>query len=277
MPGSPTTIEANAPKTWETRRSDPAALEPCPTYAWRLEAICNAIKWSVVQQQITGENAAVLDIGAGSGLLGDALRHLAGQGKIPPLAYHVTEQTEGQASNLRAKGAGISAAVWSFGVQLPAPNDTLEEALLSAPDTFLRAYPVVVLSHVLEHVSDYYGLLDEVFPFVAPGGCLLVVVPKHDEHRTHFTTWDWSRLLAVLRQYAGYAYPLACWDYGPYADLVAAVWRPLPSAPQEAQPPEPAPPNGVAVVAHVDHRIQHQERMNWEETGRPAPPGAGNG
>lgn len=265
--GRPSAGAENAPAAWEARRFAAEMPEPCPTYYWRLEALCNAIKWAVVQQRLTPANAAVLDLSAGNGALGGALGHLVAAGKLPALAYHATEQSQRQAQHLIVAAHAAAVAVWTFDPS-SSHTITLEEALETAPDTFLRAYPVVVLSHVLEHVADYYGLLDEVWPFVAAGGFLLVVVPRGDEHKSHYTTWEWNRLLAVLRQYAGYAYPVACWEYGPYADLVAAIGKPPERVDGSEVAAEDAPPEGgVQVVANVDHRTQRQEPLNWPALG----------
>jgi SAM-dependent methyltransferase len=44
-------------------------------------------------------------------------------------------------------------------------------------------YAYIVLAHVLEHVADPIGYLDDLSTLLAPGGVLLVVLP--DKRRTH--------------------------------------------------------------------------------------------
>lgn len=247
-----TAARENQAEQWDRLRFREQMPEPAPTYQHRMGQLLTIL--SVVFRQTPG-TPALLDLGAGSGQVGMFGRRSAEAGAMAPFIYHATEQSEAMREVIKLAVPDASVAVWSYGREWLAREDeagTLAATLERAEDSFYREYPVVLLSHVLEHVSDYYGLLDEAWSFVAPGGFLVVCVPRMDEHRSHFTRWDWNRLLSVLRQYAGPGVPIGCWECGAWADLFCAV-------PKAATPDTPPPNNGAAPVqvkVHADERVQ---------------------
>lgn len=292
-------LAANSAASWEAMRG--AALdgpprvvpewlrhEPCPGYSHRVEALLAAVAWC--WGQLADARPAVLDVAAGSGAVGMVGAELVRKGVLAPFHYAATEQSAALCGLLKRTVPEGSVAQWRFG---PAPDGqpsrapvSLAQALGEAQDAFLRAYPVVVLSHVLEHVGDPYALLDEAWSVVRPGGFLVVCVPRNDEHRTHTGTWEWNRLLGVLRQYAPLGQPMAVWEDGYWSDLLCVVPKGAPDgAPDQGTAVAGATPavatqvggsrgaahgaaaipaeaanwtaaEGVQVVAHVDQRIR---------------------
>jgi len=223
---------ANAPASWEAQRGVAPATEavrpePCPTYEHRVHSILAALAWCWSQQSATKalQPPAVLDVSAGVGAVGQIGLRLAQQGVLPPFHYAATEQSEKLRLLVKERVPGACVAEWRFLDSLDEHHilDSLAMALETASDLFLRLYPTVLLSHILEHVSDPYGLIDEAWRLIAPGGFLVVCVPRNDEHRTHAGLWDWNKLLAVLRQYAPLGQPMAVWEDGYWADLLVVV------------------------------------------------------
>jgi hypothetical protein len=283
-------ILANTPAAWERQRGlvpdrPPSRAEPCPTYGHRIESLLGAIVWCWNQQGLLHGPTppALLDISAGSGAIGVMGRTLASQGVIPAFHYAATEQSPALCDLVRAAVPGASLAEWRFESDVRQTPRSLAGQLAQATDRFLVRYPVVVLSHVLEHVTAPYGLLDEAWSLVADGGFLVVCVPRNDEHRTHTALWDWNALLGVLRQYTELGQPLAVWEYGYWSDLIAVVPKGMPgttgtpgtpgtpdaggSSPPPPAPPAPAPPagwmaNGVPIQAHVDQRLDSHKPLD---------------
>ena len=100
------------------------------------------------------EPGTVLDIGCGRGLL---LNKLKERGWDP----HGTELSEEAAAYARDH------------LHLPVVTTTLEDAHFEG-----NSYDLVILWHVLEHVPDPRGTLNEVGRILRPGGTLLVAVPN---------------------------------------------------------------------------------------------------
>ena len=275
------TDKANQAETWEhLRREGPPAgrMELCPTLNWRYWLIAHAVSWAWPQ---VDRGQVVLDVSAGLGMLGQALQHL-----YPKVTYHATEHAACSLTEIKQRVPTASVVKWTYGEQ------SLRQALADATDTFEEEYPVVVLSHVIEHVEDYYGLLDEIWSLVATPGFLVVCAPYEDEHRTHYTSWNWKRLLRVLRQYGTPGFPLAVWPEGSWADMLVAVPKtpvvhPLRAAlaagaacAAPATPPSSlsqgsvVPPTATtgsslsppvtAIVATTDSRLKFNEHNLWE-------------
>lgn len=265
---SATVAEANSPQSWEDRRFQEQMPEASPTYFHRMAVLLTMCNWALGQQR--NVPAAILDLAAGTGGVGVYARQSAARGAFPSAHYHATEQSLPIVRHIKERLPGSSVAVWSYRGATGGPS--LQDALREADDSFQTEYPVVLLSHLLEHVEDYYGLLDQAWGFVRPGGFLVVAVPRQEEHRTHYTRWDWERLLSVLKQYGGEGVPIATWQYGSYADLYAAVGK-EPRA-EDAPAVAAARGNGTAgVVAHSDPRLQRTQPLGLESA-RPIAPAA---
>ena len=244
---SATAVRENSAEQWDRLRFREAMPEPAPLYQHRIGTILTILSFAL--RQAPGP-AAVLDLGAGNGAVGRYARLSHEQGTFPAFVYHATEQSEAMREVIKLSVPDASVAVWSYG------DTPLTQSLETADDAFSRQYPVVLLSHVLEHVPDYYGLLDEAWSCVKPGGFLVVCVPRNDEHRSHFTTWDWNRLLAALRQYAGPGVPIGCWECGAFADLFAAVPKPGASGASGEVSQNGQQRGPVQVKVHADERVQ---------------------
>lgn len=123
----------------------------------------------------------VLDMGAGLGLFRDAMSRLGIAGD-----YAAVESDSVQFTALRAR-LGASAAY---------------EDLAALPAD--RSFDLIVLAHVLEHVTDPHGLVGALIARLAPGGTLLVEVPNGD-HRykanfeSHLLFFDAASLSRLLR------------------------------------------------------------------------------
>lgn len=68
-------------------------------------------------------------------------------------------------------------------------------------------YDVVIASDVIEHIENDQQALENLFSFVAPGGCLVITVPAHmhlfgkrDRAWGHFRRYDVSMLRSRLSQ-----------------------------------------------------------------------------
>ncbi|MEO6458532.1 MAG: class I SAM-dependent methyltransferase [Chloroflexia bacterium] len=116
------------------------------------------------------EPGKVLDIGCGRGLL---LNKLKEKGWDP----QGTELSEEAASYARDR------------LNLPVTTETLEDAHF--PD---NEFDLVILWHVLEHLSDPQGTLREVARVLKPGGTLLVAVPNFGSLEARFSGPGWFHL-----------------------------------------------------------------------------------
>lgn len=129
------------------------AEAPAPTFWHR-------VRFDVVRRHVERTDArAVLDIGAGSGLLGDHLRQAG-------IDYTFTE----------ASAPVRAALVARFG-----------RAAESSDDASIGADTVVTLLDVIEHVEDDLALLTDLRGRMEPGAGLVITVPAM---RWLFSSWD---------------------------------------------------------------------------------------
>lgn len=238
-------LAGNRPDTYERRRlgGEGMALDPMPTTAFRHAATLQALLACWANQP--DRPMAVLDVGGGPALLPVYAHDLQ-----VPIVYHATEQSEAVCAAIRSRAAPgdapIAAAVWRF----EPDGEPLRDALARAADVFLPTYPVVLASHILEHVADPYAFLDQCWDMVAEGGYLVLVVPRNHTHRLHFRLYDWDTLLATVAPYAGFGAPLITWDYDYWTDLFVAVPKVAAHVREAAR--------AVMTVARVDagsHRV----------------------
>lgn len=216
--------DANTPAAYDRRRFvGGVELDPLPGTNFRLETTLGILEWCWAARPELGR--AVLDVAAGQGNLGWWAR----SHDWPACRYDATEQSERQIAAIRDHVPDAGVAEWRCDPG-EAGGESLQHALETAPDTFLRAYPVVLLSHGPEHHADAYHALDECWSMVAPGGFLVLVAARHDAHRSHYRQYDWDDLLALAAHYAGLRQPLVVWEIDYWADLYVAIPKPAPPA-----------------------------------------------
>ena len=125
----------------------------------------------------------VLDMGAGLGLFHDAMLRLGRRHE-----YVAVETDRTQYAALRAR-LGDAAA---FGALDAVPGG--------------RAFDLIVLAHVLEHISRPHEFIDTLVARLAPGGVLFIEVPNGD-HRyknnfeSHLLFFDPGSLRALLARH----------------------------------------------------------------------------
>lgn len=130
-------------------------------YAWRSGQVLRRLKQ---------KNARVLDIGCGRGLLLRAF----------------------QQNGCAVTGTEFSDSACRFArevLKLPVRVGVLEQ--LKFPD---RSFDVVVMWHVLEHLSDPRPTLAEVSRILRPGGLFLVAVPNFGSPEARLTKAGWFHL-----------------------------------------------------------------------------------
>lgn len=130
-------------------------------YAWRS---------AQVLRRLNKKNAQVLDVGCGRGLLLKAF----------------------QRNGCDVTGTEFSDGAGRFArevLKLPVRVGLLEE--LKFPD---QSFDVVVMWHVLEHVSDPRPTLAEVSRILRPGGIFLVAVPNFGSPEARLTKAGWFHL-----------------------------------------------------------------------------------
>ena len=145
-----------------------AVLEPTPLERQQLAISDSArhtfwhwVRFDVVARVVTRAGVdTVVDIGAGSGMLGDWLRE-----RHPSISYRFQELS----STLDA------ALVDQFGADAR-----------HSPDAPIRD-AVVTLLDVIEHIEDSGSFLRAVFDRMEPGGSLVVTVPAL---QWAFSSWD---------------------------------------------------------------------------------------
>ncbi len=123
-----------------------------------------------VLRRLNQKNARVLDVGCGRGLL---LRAFQQKG----CNVTGTEYAEGACSFAREV------------LKLPVRVGLLTE--LNFPD---HSFDIVVMWHVLEHVSDPRPTLAEVSRILRPGGIFLVAVPNFGSPESRLTKSGWFHL-----------------------------------------------------------------------------------
>jgi len=144
-------------------RRFPAAIEWLQEklYAWRAGQVLRRLKQ---------ENARVLDVGCGRGLLLRAF----------------------QRNGCDVTGTEFSDGACRFArevLKLPVRVGVLQE--LKFPD---HSFDVVVMWHVLEHVSDPRPTLAEVSRILRPGGLFLVAVPNFGSPEAQLSKAGWFHL-----------------------------------------------------------------------------------
>jgi len=130
-------------------------------YAWRSRQVLRRLKQ---------KNAKVLDVGCGRGLL---LRAFQQQG----CDVTGTEFSDGACRFAREV------------LKLPVRVGLLDQ--LNFPD---QSFDIVVMWHVLEHVSDPRPMVAEVARLLRPGGILLVAVPNFGSPEACLTKAGWFHL-----------------------------------------------------------------------------------
>jgi SAM-dependent methyltransferase len=130
------------------------------------------VRFRLVEQAAARTGAdTVLDIGAGSGQLGDWLHRSS-----VPLEYRFGELSPLLEAALAAR----------FGADRRAD-----------PDARIPAATIVTMLDVLEHIDDDLGVLRDIHRRMTPGGQMLVTVPAF---QWAFTSWDTS--LGHYRRYS---------------------------------------------------------------------------
>jgi 2-polyprenyl-3-methyl-5-hydroxy-6-metoxy-1,4-benzoquinol methylase len=79
------------------------------------------------------------------------------------------------------------------------------EQFAGSPDDLKGSYGALLLSHVLEHVSqaDGDGLIDEYLPYLKPGGTVMMICPQERGYAsddTHIRWVDFTGLAAHVHQ-----------------------------------------------------------------------------
>jgi SAM-dependent methyltransferase len=115
------------------------------------------------------EKARVLDVGCGRGVI------------LGPLADRGLEVHGVEVSAEAARGADVRAEI-RIAPQL---------ADAGYPDGF---FDQVVIWHVLEHLADPRGVLEEVHRILAPGGRLIVAVPNFESAQARWSGSAWFHL-----------------------------------------------------------------------------------
>jgi hypothetical protein len=131
----------------------------------------NRLRWELVLEQLpAAQSFELVDVGAGTGFLGDFLRQ-----RRPEARYRFVEPLEGLESDLEER----------FGA----------EANLRHRDDF-GAAGFVTLLDVLEHQEDDRAFLRELAEKMAPGSVLLITVPALQQ------LWsEWDVALGHHRRY----------------------------------------------------------------------------
>jgi SAM-dependent methyltransferase len=109
-------------------------------------------------QRVTGKaTGAILDVGAGTGVFANAM------------------QTAGwTVTGLEPDDAARKNANNKYGLELQSPHH-----LFSLDDS---GFDAVTLWHVLEHVHDLHGYLEQFHKIIRPGGRLVIAVPNYTSH-----------------------------------------------------------------------------------------------
>ncbi|NQV83711.1 MAG: class I SAM-dependent methyltransferase [Rhodospirillales bacterium] len=134
----------------------------------------------------TAPDAAILDIGSGSGdLLAELSRH------FPDAAFAGVDLSDSGLAETARKLPGARLRQFDFS----SPGDT--------PADLAGWASHAICSEVLEHVDDPAAVLANIVPCLMPGGRLVVTVPggpmsafdKHLGHRRHYSKAELSALL----------------------------------------------------------------------------------
>ncbi len=122
----------------------------------------------------------LLDVGCGDGLFFDALARF------------------GEVDGLEPDASLLHDPRW---------RDRIEVGRLGERSLAARAYDMVLMLDVLEHIEDDRSALESAFALTRPGGVLLVTVPalpalwsRHDEANAHFRRYRQDGLRGVLER-----------------------------------------------------------------------------
>jgi len=135
-----------------------------------LRSKCNLVR------KVTGRKMGrLLDIGCGTGYF-----------------LHTMQKAGWQTTGIEADPGARAYAQQKFGLEVQAP-----EAMSTLPDA---AFQAVSLWHVLEHVHDLEGYLQQIARVLDPKGALLIAVPNYQStdaqhYGAHWAGWDVPRHL----------------------------------------------------------------------------------
>jgi SAM-dependent methyltransferase len=132
-------------------------------------------KRRLVEQASGRHQGKLLDIGCGTGAF-----------------LHTMQSAGWQVTGLEPDAQARQKAAELYGLR-PAPSD----ALFGLPNNGLQ---VVTLWHVLEHVHNLQGYLQQIRQVLEPGGCLIIAVPNYTSYDAtvygpHWAAWDVPRHL----------------------------------------------------------------------------------
>lgn len=169
----------------ESNKQDLGSVDP-PEAPWDLERLKKTAQY--LASIIPDKSIRVLDAGCATGAL---LGFLAGQGFSTLTGLDPSPVATAEASK---RVDGITAVTGSF----------------LTPPTNFGPFDLIILSHVLEHITDVEGAVDALRNLLAPGGSIYIEVPDatryvdylvapfHDfntEHINHFSISILNRLL----------------------------------------------------------------------------------
>lgn len=121
-------------------------------------------RWGLIERfaKVTKEAVHVLDIGAGHGCLGLT----AQQNLSAPLHYSAVEPDPNLQKALKD--------VWANGPR----NGSLKS--YDTLELVEEQFDIIVLSHVLEHVTNPIAFLESILQYLTPGGIFFIDVPNQD-------------------------------------------------------------------------------------------------
>lgn len=115
---------------------------------------CSSHWWALTQLTTLPESARVLDIGPGSGAIGDFLKSERGISDL-----HAVEIDSETVQMLEAKGS-------------------YKEIVCSLESLSEKEFDCILLLDLLEHLPDPVAFLTKVAPLLKPGGCMLLSIPN---------------------------------------------------------------------------------------------------
>jgi ubiquinone/menaquinone biosynthesis C-methylase UbiE len=132
-------------------------------------------------QKVTGKKTGrLLDVGSGTGYF-----------------LHTMQAAGWEVAGIEANEAARASTQRKFGLAVQAP-----EALPQLPP---EGYHAITLWHVLEHVHDLNGYLQQLYRLLHPKGALVIAVPNHQSLDAQHYGPHW----------AGYDVPRHLWHFAP--------------------------------------------------------------